>query len=124
MPENADLMRSLERVIRVTDITHSDSNDATMRASLRSALAEEAVYLSVSYQLGEPEILQNKTLGEVAYLLIALAPDRPGRQVFEHTARLREHAGNLLGILKREKPGPESGRSSPRRVSPVHLPNR
>jgi hypothetical protein len=124
MPEGADLVRSLERVLRISDITRRDSNDATRRAHLRSALAGEAAHLAVFHQLGEAEILQNKTLGEVAYLPVALTPGRPGQQVFDHTARLREHAGNLLDILKREKRGSEAGRPTPCHAGTLHPANR
>jgi hypothetical protein len=124
VPECADLMRSLERLLRISDVTLGDSSDATRRAHLRSALAEEAAPLAAFHQLGEAEILQNKTLGEVAYLLVALTPGRPGQQVFEHTARLRQHAGNLLDILKREKRGSETGRPTSLQVSTLHLSKR
>jgi plasmid stability protein len=124
MPENADLMRSLERVLRATAITHGEARDAAARARLRSVLAGEAAPLAASYSIGEAEILQDKTLGEIAFLLIALAPGRPGQQVFDHTARLREHAGNLLGILKRESRGPEAARQMPRQVTTLCLAKR
>jgi hypothetical protein len=119
MPECADLMRSLERLLRISDVTLGDSSDATRRAHLRSALAEEAAPLAAFHQIGEAEML-----GEVAYLLVALTPGRPGQQVFEHTARLRQHAGNLLDILKREKRGSETGRPTSLQVSTLHLSKR
>jgi hypothetical protein len=99
MPGIADLVASLERVMRVTAITGHQSTDATLKANLRSALAAEVPHMATPHRLGGHEALQDKTLGEIAFLLIVLAPERRHPHVMDHITRLREHAEALLAAL-------------------------